>query len=332
MDLDHQAAIISNITKFKLARYRLTIEALEPLDLPPFKGSALRGGFGHIFKRLTCFQSKLCDKKCRLGNECPYGYIFETAPPDNSEVLRTFHEIPRPFIIEPPMDQRARFAPGEKLEFGLTLIGRGNNYLSYFVIVFRGLGQAGLGRTRGKFRLLAIDAMLPNGAGVEPVYRAADESIRTVEATMSIESIIVHAAALPPNQITLNFLTPTRLKQEKKWVWEGPPFEVLVRSLLSRTSSLSYFHCGQRLEVDFRGLIDRAAEVQIGRNDTHWEDWERFSGRQKQSVKMGGLMGKVTYQGDLAPYLPLLALGELIHVGKGTVFGNGQYQIMGVET
>jgi CRISPR/Cas system endoribonuclease Cas6 (RAMP superfamily) len=42
---------------------------------------------------------------------------------------------------------------------------------------------------------------------------------------------------------------------------------------------------------------------------------------------MGGLVGRVTYEGDLSDYLPLLALGELVHVGKGTVFGNGQYQI-----
>ncbi|NJN99775.1 MAG: CRISPR system precrRNA processing endoribonuclease RAMP protein Cas6, partial [Anaerolineales bacterium] len=45
-------------------------------------------------------------------------------------------------------------------------------------------------------------------------------------------------------------------------------------------------------------------------------------------IEMGGLVGRVTYEGDLTEYLPLLALGELIHVGKGTVFGNGQYQIL----
>jgi hypothetical protein len=29
----------------------------------------------------------------------------------------------------------------------------------------------------------------------------------------------------------------------------------------------------------------------------------------------------------LRDYLPLLALGELVHVGKGVVFGNGKYAI-----
>jgi hypothetical protein len=332
---------------FTLAHYRLTLEALEPLHLPPFKGSALRGGFGHTFKRLVCFQPKTCGKRCELGNACPYGYIFETTPPDESEVLSNLSEVPRPFIIEPPDDRREHIPPGERLTFGLTLVGRGINYLPYFIAVFRELGQVGLGKTRGKYRLLAVDAistLSPNpspfgplrspsqgegrGGGL-PIYRAEDDMIRTANTTISGDAITAHAATLPPDRITLDFLTPTRLKHRGRWVREGPPFHVLVKVLLGRVSSLSYFHCGHKLEADFRGLIDRAAEVRIARSETGWRDWSRFSGRQKQRVEMGGLVGQVTYSGDLRDYLPLLALGELVHVGKGTVFGNGQYRIVG---
>jgi hypothetical protein len=110
-------------------------------------------------------------------------------------------------------------------------------------------------------------------------------------------------------------------------VQHGPPFPVLVKALLGRISSLSYFHCGQRWGTDFRGLIDRAAGVRIVKSETHWEDWSRFSGRQGQRVEMGGLVGRITYAGDLRDYLPLLALGELVHAGKGTVFGNGKYGV-----
>jgi CRISPR/Cas system endoribonuclease Cas6 (RAMP superfamily) len=102
--------------------------------------------------------------------------------------------------------------------------------------------------------------------------------------------------------------------------------------LLGRISSLSYFHCGQPLQADFRGLIDRAAQVQLVNSQTRWEDWSRFSGRQHQRIELGGLIGRATYRGPLAEYLPLLALGELVHVGKGTVFGNGQYQIEQEQT
>lgn len=335
---------------FSLAHYRLTLETLDPLHLPPNKGSALRGGFGHTFKRLACAEPWPCGQRCERGNACPYGYIFETTPPDESEVLSNLSEVPRPFVIEPPADRREHIPPGDRLTFGLTLVGRGINCLPYFIAVFRELGKIGLGRTRGKYRLLAVDAisspspalseaslkrsgrdpLAGRAAGGEsiPIYRAEDDMIHTANTTLSGDTITARAATLPADRITLDFLTPTRLKHRGRWVDEGPPFHVLVKVLLGRISSLSYFHCGHKLEADFRGLIDRAAEVRIVQSETDWRDWSRFSGRQKQRVEMGGLVGQVTYAGDLRPYLPLLALGELVHVGKGTVFGNGQYRVV----
>jgi len=310
-----------------LAHYHLTLEALEPLQLPPFKGSALRGGFGHTFKRLVCFQSRPCGERCELGNTCPYGYIFETTPPEGSQVLRNFDEVPRPFVIEPPSDRRTLVPPGARLTFGLTLVGRGVNYLPYFIAVFKELGQVGLGRTRGRYRLQTIDAISPYTGVIESIYQAENDTIRAVNLVINVEAVTAHAATWPSDHLTLDFLTPTRLKHEGRWVMQGPPFHVLVKALLGRVSSLAYFHCGQRWETDFRGLIDRAQAVRLADAHTGWVDWERYSGRQEQRVKMGGLVGQATYEGDLHDYLPLLALGELVHVGKGTVFGNGQYRI-----
>ena len=114
-------------------------------------------------------------------------------------------------------------------------------------------------------------------------------------------------------------------------MWEGPPFHVLVRRLLDRVSSLAYFHCGERWETDFPGWIERAAAVRIAEARTRWRDWSRRSGRQNRRIQMGGLVGPVTYEGDLAPYRPLLALGSLIHVGKGAVMGNGRMAVRGAD-
>jgi CRISPR/Cas system endoribonuclease Cas6 (RAMP superfamily) len=56
---------------------------------------------------------------------------------------------------------------------------------------------------------------------------------------------------------------------------------------------------------------------------------QRYSSRQCQSMRMEGFVDRVTYAGDLTPFLVLLKLGELIHVGKGAVFGLGQMRIVG---
>ncbi|MBE7469847.1 MAG: hypothetical protein DPW09_20595 [Anaerolineae bacterium] len=314
--------------KFTLAHFRFTLRVLEPLHLPTYKGSALRGGFGHTLKKLVCSFPMMCQERCSRGNECPYGYIFETSPPDDSEVLRKNQDTPRPFIIQPPRDRREQIFSGEQLNFGLTLIGYSLNYFPYFLAVFRELGWVGLGQNRGRYELVGIDAISPYDGRVEVVFRPDQSQVRMTDLLLTAEQITARAARLPADRLTLEFLTPTRLKHQGEPVFYGPPFGVLIKALLGRVSSLSYFHCGQLLETDFRGLISLAERVELVKKDTVKEQWSRISGRQKQSIEMGGLVGRATYQGDLRPFLPLLAAGELTHVGKGTVFGNGQYQIV----
>jgi len=98
-----------------------------------------------------------------------------------------------------------------------------------------------------------------------------------------------------------------------------------MRVLLRRLSNLAYFHCGTELNLDFRGLIAAAEQIETVTSDLRWYDWERYSARQDVRMKLGGFVGRVTYRGDLQPFLPLLRLGEVVHIGKGTSFGLGKY-------
>ncbi len=65
------------------------------------------------------------------------------------------------------------------------------------------------------------------------------------------------------------------------------------------------------------------------RSDLKWHDWERFSERQGTKLKMGGFLGEITFEGDLAEFIPFLVLGEYLHIGKGTVLGLGKYELEG---
>ena len=59
-----------------------------------------------------------------------------------------------------------------------------------------------------------------------------------------------------------------------------------------------------------------------------WEDFDRFSSEQRAELKMGGLVGIVHLSGNLAPLVPLLEVGELVHVGKAAISGFGQIRLM----
>ena len=329
------------LERLRIAKYHFTLEAVERMGLPRYKGSTLRGGFGAVFKRTVCFQKgvKTC-ADCLLKANCPYAYIFETAPPQDAEVLRTYSHVPLPFVIEPPLDIKTVYEPGETLDFGLVLVGRAINYLPYFIVVFRELGRVGLGQGRGKYRLREVAAVQPLDGVEETIYSAVNEMVCERDLSVGWEEIKAQSSKLKAQsskgRVTVNFLTPTRMKYEGRFV-DRPEFHVLVRNILRRVSSLYYFHCGERWETDYRGIIEAAKEVQLVEARTGWVDWERYSRRQRQRMNLGGLVGQATYEADastelstgLRPFLPLLVLGQLVHVGKACVFGNGWYEVVG---
>lgn len=315
---------------FNVAKYVLSLEAgRQGLSLPPYKGSTLRGGFGAVFKRIACSLPHTGCGACLLKSSCPYAYIFETAPPPGSGALRNYSSIPRPFILEPPLETKTEYAPGEKLSFNLVLVGRAIGYLPYFIVAFRELGEIGIGRQRKKFRLDEIRAINPVSGASEIIYQATEQLIRNMEPAWIVDAnkLTKPAPDIPAVRRTvLEFQTMTRLKFEEKYV-QRVEFHILMRSLLRRLSSLAYFHHGWEPVLDFTGLIERAAAVRLARDQTRWVDWERYSARQESKMNMGGVVGRVTYEGNLGEFMPLLRLGELTHVGKGAVFGMGKFII-----
>jgi len=78
-------------------------------------------------------------------------------------------------------------------------------------------------------------------------------------------------------------------------------------------------------------MIRRAESVRVVRNQTRWHDWSRYSGRQKRQVKMGGVVGRMSYEGDIGEFLPLLVLGSRVNLGKGTSLGLGSLRIVNCD-
>ena len=101
-----------------------------------------------------------------------------------------------------------------------------------------------------------------------------------------------------------------------------------MRALLRRASDLARFHCGAELDLNYRQWIERAAGVSTVETTLRWHDWERYSQRQDRRMKLGGLVGEVEFAGEWQPFMPLLRLGADLHVGKGTGFGLGRYEIL----
>ena len=86
---------------FPAARCRLEFTTEQPIHLPEYAGSALRGAFGHALRRAACVTREPDCSACALYRSCPYPAIFETPPPLHY-ARRTLSNVPQPFVVEPP--------------------------------------------------------------------------------------------------------------------------------------------------------------------------------------------------------------------------------------
>jgi hypothetical protein len=84
---------------------------------------------------------------------------------------------------------------------------------------------------------------------------------------------------------------------------------------------------GQSSVSQWDELVLLANDIKCVEDNTHWENLQSYSYRLNRATPIGGIKGKAIFTVNLAPFRELLAWGELIHVGKNTVKGNGWYRI-----
>lgn len=318
-----------------IGKFQLCIEARQPIILPPYKGSTLRGGFGNAFKKIVCALKEKDCPGCILKERCVYSYVFETPPPDGAKVMRKYVAVPHPFIIEPPLERKMGYKPGDELTFGLTLIGKAIDYLPYFIYTFDELGNIGIGNGRGKYALKAVRQVpavcrkdLPAEENGDLIYSSETKKLTSFHPEDLHINTVTRDEDDQASALTLNFLTPARIYHNGKLTCDLE-FHILIRQLLRRISMLSHFHCGtDPAQWDFQGLINKAKEVKIKNKNLRWFNWQRYSSRQEQKINMGGFVGEVTYEGHLTPFLSLIRAGEILHVGKAATFGLGRYEMI----
>lgn len=299
-------------------RVRLELTARDPIAFPEFAGSLVRGAFGRALRQVSCTTGQPACTNCPEIPVCPYGYGFETPlPPDATDGAGPF--VPHPFVLA--LDAARAIAPGEKFSVDLALIGRGRFQLASFVEAFRWLSRRGFKDGAQRFALTRVYDLAPVGA--RPIL-VPEHPLFLAEPTDWSLAMLPH---MPSSRLTLTTRSPLRLLARGAPVAELD-LPLLLRALFRRLGALARYHCGFEPQVDYAGLLAHAAaHTRVVERRLVWRELPRYSARQKRRMVLGGLEGSLTLEGDLAPALPFLALGELVQVGKGTSFGLGRYTL-----
>lgn len=300
---------------FPAMRYHVKAVVERPFRLPDFAGSALRGLFGHALRKASCTTLLPECSACALYRSCTYPRVFETPPPLDSQ--RVYSQIPQPYVVEPPPPGARVYRSGQLLEFSFVLIGPALADLALVVLAWqRGL-HAGIGKDKGTAQLQSIH----NDLG-EPVFERA-------QAKMLDHAQALDLAPAPQagRALLVDFHTPLNLRRDGAYLDEQRiSTEDLFRALMRRTSQLMQLQLGQDLDADFTALVGHAQQLRAER-DTRDQSWQRWSSRQKQLMKVGGVSGRWKLSGDFTGLWPFLYLGQWLHVGKKATLGLGRYVV-----
>ena len=305
--------------------YRFDCLLTTPALVSAFKGSMLRGAFGHAFKKVSCALRRQDCETCLLTETCPYSFVFENHSTDTIDLSAGKARMsarPHPYTFQPPPETNLMYQKGELFSFGISLFGKANDYLPHIIYAVEMMGENGIGRRngadRGQFILqkISTDNHLVYSCQSKVLNRSQPLTRLSLEANP-------HPSQEAVANLAITFLTPLRLKHQNQFQ-NTMPFHLLIRTALRRVATLEQYYADGEPPLDYRGMTRRAEKIDTVTSDCCWVDLERYSSRQKSAMFLGGMVGTIRYRGDLDEFLPILHYCQKTHLGKQTTFGLGQ--------
>ena len=146
---------------------------------------------------------------------------------------------------------------------------------------------------------------------------------RLVSREVGRVSVPMEPPETPARRLLVRFLTPTELKGEGK----DPEFRILFARARDRVSTLRALYGAGALEIDFRGMGERAARVRMTRCELRHQAGERRSRRTGQTHPLQGFTGEAEYQGNLTEFVPCLEAAKWTGIGRQTTWGKGAIDV-----
>jgi len=252
---------------------------------PYFIGSELRGAMGYALKQVVCINPSLVCNGCFATSNCLYYEFYEEK--------NSFHRYRFDFYLG-----------AEKYDFSLYLFDSAASRLPYVIsALHRLITQNGLGRERKTYREFSMSV---NG----------EECMMDGHITLPKEYIKKFEIDTYCPNLTIKLLTPLRIKRENRFVRNddlslSDIYDSIYRRLLGLGGE-GY----KRFPYPKKGeIVDKKLE---------FIELKRRSNRQDTTMSLGGLVGEISVKNLSQEEYNILKIGELLGVGKQTVFGLGK--------
>jgi hypothetical protein len=305
---------------FAIAGLKVTCRVLQTDSLGPSPARVVRGILKRLLQEQCTFANptpELCGQ-CSQAHECAFLNLMVE---DRSR--------PQPYWVDlnPLGAWEGRIRAGTVLSFTCHVVG---DRIPYLVAMEQALASKGkLEIDRTNIRLQVTGLELPG------IHQPAAWTDELAERVLAMSDVCGET-----QEIVVNFVTPARMTHASKILTDPSDFglSVFIEGLWKRAADLSVYlgnHCSPDEAPAPTELLPEAAHVRTtpGPDFDFFEEKavRRNSSKAGRVERTGGFKGHVTFSGNILPFLPLLMIGEFIHIGKKTTQGLGRYVIENIR-
>ena len=276
----------------------LTIE-----DLPNHLdySSGIRGIWGRNLKKIFCLQRNIECNECEFTN-CNYLELFEK----HTNVGTDY----RPYIIY--QEKNSKY-----IQINFTFFGEIIHQYENIILPIIQLNDKDY-FFKGQKKKIFIHHIKDSHNKLIYIDNEIQDNPR-------ISSILISNNY--EKDILIKFESPLRMKYNSNLMRDFNK-EAFVKNLYRRVSFMykHYNNKQERLNDYNNNLLDFSYSANL-----RWYEKHRNSLRQKQKMSIGGLIGDIIFKDISQELYQLLQIGEVIHIGKQSSFGNGKYKILPIN-
>lgn len=254
------------------------------------------------------------------------------------------NDLPPPYVITAPSLQLRASREGDMVSFGFVALGDSCSLLGLTAEAFARFGAKGFrlfGNHSIRYRLRDVKDLLDSGRSIYGDDRMSSYVTCDIE-----EAVGRLAPSQIPGEITVEFVTPARVSapgnhtdREREKVALLTDFYGLVYNLIFRVEGLRQVYDkdwvgGKEYYARRESLLQAsktvsAIDVRLRTyRDDEGQQIKHRSYRQGDRRLLSGFIGTMRFAGDLAPFWNLLRIGEVVHIGRDTANGLGQYRLV----
>jgi CRISPR-associated endoribonuclease Cas6 len=293
---------------FNLVNLAITVRTDDAFQLT-LRLPLLGNEFAAACRKNSCrWPEKTCGS-CSRQESCPWNLVFGQNLSSDPSALKRFQKPPLPFMFTfPSLHDLA--VKATEIECGMVIIGQAIPCLDLLLEGFN-------------------DILVPLAAEVHMVgtrdYQGIVHPLGDGMGIIYPENLVVLSIndlsdnrVWPDSHLHIQLVSPLRLFEEGHLLGHFD-FSRFARSLLRRVSSLAYYYGAHEIACDYKELSCQADAVIC--TDNH------FIRATERNRKTAGITGDGRFRGDFGGLLPFLIAGLYVHVGKGSAFGMGAYEL-----